>query len=142
MENTKTEIRRGEIYLADLSPVIGSEQGGERPVLILQNDVGNRFSPTTIVAAITGREKVQMPTHVFIPCDELPKASVVLLEQIRTIDKCRLKRYVGRTDKTVMLKIDHALAISLGINYLLEIKGEYKYEGSANQTDIEIRGNR
>lgn len=83
-----------------------------------------------------------MPTHVFMPCDELPKASVVLLEQIRTIDKCRLKLYVGRADKTVMLKIDHALAISLGINYLLEIKGEYKYEGSANQTDIEIRGNR
>lgn len=96
------QIKRGEIYYADLSPIVGSEQGGLRPVLVLQNDMGNRYSPTTIVAAITSREtKSDLPTHVKIDADGLKTASTVLLEQIRTIDKSRLGQYVGRTDKDI-----------------------------------------
>ena len=98
----KKEIKRGEIYYADLNPVIGSEQGGVRPVLILQNDTGNRFSPTVIVAAITGRQKKEMPTHVTVTIPELPQDSIVLLEQIRTIDKQRISDYVGKISKTQM----------------------------------------
>lgn len=95
-------IRRGDIFYADLSPVVGSEQGGIRPVLIVQNDVGNRFSPTTIVAAITSRQdKTTLPTHVSISAVELPRDSVVLLEQIRTIDKRRLTGFVGSSGHDV-----------------------------------------
>ena len=91
-------IKRGEIYFADLSPVIGSEQGGVRPVLVVQNDVGNKFSPTIIAAAITSQlEKAKLPTHIQLPAEKygLPKNSIVLLEQIRTIDKKRLKEKIG-----------------------------------------------
>ena len=115
MEN----IRRGEIYYADLSPVIGSEQGGVRPVLVLQNDVGNRFSSTTIVAAITGRKtKAALPTHVAIITSGLKTESTVLLEQIRTIDKARLGEYIGRLDSKTLATVDRAIVVSLGIKYL------------------------
>ena len=111
-------VKRGEIYYADLSPVVGSEQGGIRPVLIVQNDVGNRYSPTVIAAAVTSQtDKNKLPTH--IPLDPancgLTKDSIVLLEQIRTIDKRRLKERMGRVDAASMGKIDRALQVSFGI---------------------------
>lgn len=111
-------IYRGEIYYADLSPVVGSEQGGIRPVLIVQNDVGNRHSPTVIAAAITSqREKNRLPTHIEIDSSTcgLAKDSVVLLEQIRTIDKQRLKERMGVLDSTSMDKINSALQVSFGL---------------------------
>ena len=111
-------IRRGDIYYADLSPVIGSEQGGMRPVLIVQNDVGNRFSPTVIAAAITSqKDKARLPTHIQVDSVEsgLAKDSVVLLEQIRTLDKRRLKEHMGRLDEGFMLKVDRALSVSFGL---------------------------
>lgn len=111
-------VKRGDIYYADLSPVVGSEQGGVRPVLIVQNDVGNRYSPTVIAAAITSqREKSKLPTHIEIESQScgLSKDSVVLLEQIRTIDKKRLKEKMGRLDDGSMGAIDHALSISFGL---------------------------
>lgn len=111
------EIKRGEVYYADLSPVVGSEQGGVRPVLVVQNDIGNRYSPTVIVCAITSRlNKAKLPTHVEIKEGEfgLQKDSVVLLEQIRTLDKRRLKDRVGEATTELMRKIDKALLISLG----------------------------
>lgn len=112
-------VKRGEIYYADLSPVIGSEQGGVRPVLIVQNDVGNRYSPTVIAAAITSqKEKSRLPTHIQIDSTScgLSKDSVVLLEQIRTIDKKRLKEKMGRLDDGSMGAIDSALTISFGLH--------------------------
>ncbi len=115
-------MRRKEIYYADLNQVRGSEQGGVRPVLILQNDMGNKHSPTTIVAPITSRQtKAKLPTHVDIQISELPKDSIVLLEQIRTIDKTRLGQFVGTLDKSSMGRVDHAIVISLGIKYLEEL---------------------
>ena len=113
----KQEFKRGEIYFADLSPVVGSEQGGVRPVLIIQNDIGNKYSPTVIVAAITSQiNKAKIPTHIEISALEynLPKDSVVLLEQIRTIDKRRLKEKLSALDSVKMRKVDLALLISLG----------------------------
>ncbi len=110
-------IKRGEIYFADLSPVIGSEQGGVRPVLVVQNNVGNRYSPTVIAAAITSQlEKAKLPTHISLPADKygLPKNSVVLLEQIRTLDKKRLKEKIGELPVTEMSKVNEALLVSLG----------------------------
>lgn len=112
------EFKRGEIYYANLCPVVGSEQGGIRPVLILQNDKGNKYSPTTIVAAITGRQKGNIPTHISIEADGLDKKSTVLLEQIRTIDKSRLTKYIGMADKETMHAVDRAIVISFGIEYL------------------------
>ena len=112
------EIKRGEVFYADLSPVIGSEQGGTRPVVIVQNDVGNRHSPTVIAAAITSRQdKTAMPTHINIKGDScgLAKDSVVLLEQIRTIDKVRLKEKTGKLDDADLLKVNKALNISFGL---------------------------
>lgn len=110
------EIRRGDIYYADLRPVTGSEQGGIRPVLLIQNDVGNHYSPTVIVAAITGRKKRWMPTHVSLSRQEgLSRKSFVMLEQIRTIDRARLVRYVGSLDEYSMKSVDAALAVSLGL---------------------------
>lgn len=107
-------ILRGEIYYADLSPVIGSEQGGIRPVVVIQNNVGNRYSPTIIVAAITSKtDKKPLPTHVDIG-DVLLKDSIVLLEQIRTIDKSRLKQKIGVVKEDVMKKIDSGLSLSVG----------------------------
>ena len=109
-------IKRGDIYYADLSPVVGSEQGGIRPVLILQNNTGNRHSPTTIIAPITSvQKKSSLPTHIVIDYDFLESVSVVLLEQIRTIDKKRLKERMGRLDDTSMAEIDTALSISFGL---------------------------
>ncbi|MBR4407944.1 MAG: type II toxin-antitoxin system PemK/MazF family toxin [Clostridia bacterium] len=111
------EIKRGEIYYADLSPVVGSEQGGVRPIVVLQNDIGNKFSPTVIVAAITSQiNKAKIPTHIELPCEiySLPKDSVVLLEQIRTIDKTRLKQKVSSLDSSKMREINRAILISLG----------------------------
>ncbi|HHW18782.1 MAG TPA: type II toxin-antitoxin system PemK/MazF family toxin [Firmicutes bacterium] len=112
------EPLRGDIYFADLSPVVGSEQGGFRPVLIIQNDIGNKYSPTVIVSAITSQiQKARLPTHVELPAhvSGLDKDSVILLEQIRTIDKRRLKRRVARLDDETMAKVNEALAISVGL---------------------------
>lgn len=111
-------IRRGDIYYADLSPVIGSEQGGLRPVLIVQNDVGNKYSPTVIAAAITSRvSKTKLPTHIDIYASKvgLAKDSVVLLEQIRTIDKVRLKEKMGHLDDDSMRSVNDALSVSFGL---------------------------
>ncbi len=112
------QIRRGDIYYADLSPVVGSEQGGLRPVLIIQNDVGNRYSPTVIAAAITSRMgKTRLPTHIDIYADRagLARDSVVLLEQIRTLDKRRLRERMGHLDDAMMDKVNSAIAVSFGI---------------------------
>ena len=111
-------VKRGEIYYADLSPVVGSEQGGIRPVLIVQNDVGNKHSPTVIAAAITSqRDKSKLPTHIELAAEKcgLQKDSIVLLEQIRTIDKTRLKERMGELDPTAMTKVNSALSISFGL---------------------------
>lgn len=116
--NTQFIFKRGDVYFADLSPVVGSEQGGTRPVLIVQNDVGNRYSPTVIVAAITAQiSKAKLPTHVEIHKEDvgLVKDSVVLLEQIRTIDKRRLTQRLGTLSPDLMKKVDTALLISLGL---------------------------
>jgi mRNA interferase MazF len=113
-------IRRGDIYYADLSPVVGSEQGGIRPVLIVQNDVGNRHSPTVIAAAITSRMgKTRLPTHIDISRDRvgLLKDSVVLLEQMRTIDKTRLGEKMGHLDEETMNAVNNAIGISLGLRF-------------------------
>lgn len=112
-------VRRGEIYYADLSPVVGSEQGGVRPVLIVQNDVGNKHSPTVIAAAITSqREKAKLPTHIELRAAScgLSRDSVVLLEQIRTIDKRRLKERMGELDAPAMSRVNNALEISFGLS--------------------------
>ncbi|HZK21786.1 MAG TPA: type II toxin-antitoxin system PemK/MazF family toxin [Oscillospiraceae bacterium] len=111
-------IKRGEIYYADLSPVIGSEQGGVRPVLIVQNDVGNKYSPTVIAAAITSqRFKTNLPTHISVNADNcgLSKNSIVLLEQVRTLDKQRLKERMGTLENGDMTRIDKALSVSFGL---------------------------
>ena len=111
------EIKRGEVYYADLSPVVGSEQGGFRPVLILQNDIGNKYSPTVIVTAITSQlGKAKLPTHIELSAEEynLPKNSVALLEQIRTLDKRRLKEKVTTLSDGKMKEVNRALLISLG----------------------------
>jgi mRNA interferase MazF len=112
------DVKRGFIFFSDLSPVIGSEQGGFRPVLVIQNNVGNKYSPTVIVAAITSHiEKAKLPTHVELTAKEhgLEKDSVILLEQIRTIDKQRLQQKITELDDKIMAKIDEALKISLGL---------------------------
>lgn len=111
-------VKRGDVFYADLSPVVGSEQGGIRPVLVIQNDIGNKYSPTIIVAAITSQiNKAKLPTHVEISAPEygLPKDSVVLLEQVRTIDKKRLREKIGRFNDEMMAKVDECLKISLGL---------------------------
>ena len=111
------EVKRGEIYYADLSPVVGSEQGGVRPVLILQNDTGNRFSPTTIVAAITSvPKKSTMPTHIVMDYAFMECESTILLEQIRTLDKRRLSDYLGKLNDNDMSRVDRAIAVSFGMN--------------------------
>ncbi len=118
MDNQQNIVRRGEIYYADLSPVVGSEQGGMRPVLIVQNDVGNRYSPTVIAAAITSQQnKARLPTHIEIEARTygLSKNSVVLLEQVRTLDKRRLRERMGCLDEKAMQRVDGAIAISLGL---------------------------
>ena len=112
-------IKRGDIYYADLSPVVGSEQGGLRPVLIVQNDVGNKYSPTVIAAAITSQvAKTKLPTHIAVYADRygLSKNSVILLEQIRTIDKKRLREKMGHLDETVMQRVNDAITVSFGLD--------------------------
>jgi mRNA interferase MazF len=119
LQEHKRNIRRGDIYYADLSPTVGCEQGGIRPVLIIQNNIGNRYSPTVIVAAITSRPKKEMPTHVELGCIEaLQKNSVVLLEQIRTIDRIRLLEYIGSLSVLRMLSVDSALEVSVGLTWM------------------------
>ena len=111
-------IKRGDMYYADLSPVIGSEQGGIRPILVIQNDIGNKYSPTVIIAAITSQlMKAKLPTHIELNKDKynLPKDSVVLLEQIRTLDKRRLKEKLSSIDSVTMQRVDVAVMVSLGI---------------------------
>ena len=113
------QVKRGDIYYADLSPVVGSEQRGIRPVLIIQNDVGNRYSPTVICAAITSRmNKAKLPTHIEIDSRrcQIMKDSVILLEQIRTIDKQRLKDMIGHLDKERMRSVDEAIRVSLALH--------------------------
>lgn len=112
-------VRRGDIFYADLNPVVGSEQGGIRPVLVVQNDIGNKYSPTVIIAAITSQiDKAKLPTHVELKSADygLEKDSVILMEQIRTIDKRRLKEKITILDQDIMGKIDEALKISLGLS--------------------------
>ena len=120
-------VKRGEIYYADLSPVVGSEQGGIRPVLIVQNDVGNRYSPTVIAAAITSqKDKTNLPTHIELNASKcgLAKDSIVLLEQIRTIDKRRLKEKTGELDASSMNNVNNALSVSFGLGecYIIPLK--------------------
>lgn len=112
-------IRRGDLFYADLNPVVGSEQGGIRPVLVIQNDMGNHFSPTVVAAAITSRKaKNSQPTHILLEnVPGLAPTSLLLLEQLRTIDRKRLRGYIGRISKEKMLEVDAALAISIGIGY-------------------------
>lgn len=119
----KAVVKRGDVFYADLSPVVGSEQGGMRPVLIIQNNVGNHYSPTVIIAAITAKiQKPKMPTHVGITPQEdgIEKNSVILLEQIRTIDKQRLKGHVTHLGDSRMKEVDHALEISIGLKPILK----------------------
>ena len=114
----ESNVRRGDIYYADLSPVVGSEQGGMRPVLIVQNDTGNRHSPTVIAAAITSQTgKARLPTHISLSGQSvgLNRDSVILLEQIRTLDKSRLRERMGRLDESTMSAVDSALAVSFGL---------------------------
>ena len=111
-------VKRGDIFYADLSPVIGSEQGGVRPVLVVQNDVGNKYSPTVIAAAITSKiNKAKMPTHIELDAQQygLSRDSVILLEQVRTIDKQRLREKIGRLDELQMIKVNDAISISFGL---------------------------
>ena len=113
-----TNVKRGDIYYADLSPVVGSEQGGVRPVLIIQNDTGNRYSPTVIAAITSQTGKARLPTHIDLPVDQscgLSRDSVVLLEQVRTLDKRRLRERMGHVEEHVMEKVDTAIAVSFGL---------------------------
>ena len=109
------DVKRGQIYLADLNPVMGSEQGGVRPVVVIQNNSGNKYSPTVIVAAITSREKRPIPTHARLFANELPRNSYALLEQIRTIDKSRLISYIGKVSNKEIEAINEALSVSIEI---------------------------
>lgn len=111
-------VKKGDLFFADLSPVIGSEQGGVRPVLVIQNDIGNKYSPTIIVAAVTSQiNKAKLPTHVEIPAENhgLNKDSVILMEQLRTIDKRRLKERIGHVGSELMEEVNKAMAVSLGM---------------------------
>ncbi len=124
----KVNIRRGDIYYADLSPVIGSEQGGIRPVLIVQNDIGNKYSPTVIAAAITSRiGKSKLPTHIEVYADKygLARDSVILLEQIRTLDKKRLKEKMGHLDEDVMGQVNDAITVSFGLEDPAPVRQEF-----------------
>lgn len=118
-------VKRGDIFYADLSPVVGSEQGGLRPVLIVQNDIGNKYSPTVIAAAITSKlDKAKLPTHIDVYAEEfgLSKNSVVLLEQIRTLDKRRLREKMGHLDDVLMQRVNNAITISFGLAGESEVK--------------------
>ena len=132
-------VKRGDIYYADLSPVVGSEQGGLRPVLIIQNDIGNRYSPTVIAAAITSRmSKTRLPTHIDVYADKvgLAKDSVILLEQIRTLDKRRLKEKMGHLDDAMMNEVNAAIAVSFGLGQTIGVSGTSAI--SATQTNSAV----
>ena len=112
-------VKRGDIFYADLSPVVGSEQGGIRPVLVVQNDVGNKYSPTVIAAAITSKiNKAKLPTHIELDAQQygLSRDSVILLEQVRTIDKQRLREKIGKLDELQMIKVNDAISVSFGLS--------------------------
>ena len=134
-------VKRGDIYYADLSPVVGSEQGGVRPVLIVQNDTGNRHSPTVIAAAITSQTgKARLPTHISVAplsCG-LPKQSVILLEQVRTLDKRRLKEKMGHLDEAVMEEVNNAIAVSFGLHEGIRRSEEEEIRESAD-SEHELR---
>lgn len=133
-------IRRGDIYFADLSPVVGSEQGGIRPVVIIQNDMGNRYSPTVIAAAITSRQgKNALPTHIRLwdGPGGLYRNSTILLEQVRTLDRIRLKGYIGRVSAETLQKIDRAIAVSLGLKAPYIQKSDYEEQENRRGTDEE-----
>ena len=128
-------VKRGDIFYADLSPVVGSEQGGLRPVLIVQNDVGNKYSPTVIAAAITSKlDKAKLPTHIDVYAEEfgLSKNSVVLLEQIRTLDKRRLKEKMGHLDDVLMQKVNTAITISFGLSPDTSVKEDISASTTSN----------
>lgn len=132
-------IRRGDIYYADLSPVVGSEQGGLRPVLIVQNDIGNKYSPTVIAAAITSKiSKAKLPTHidVFGHNVGLTRDSVILLEQIRTIDKIRLRERMGHLDDAIMTQVDNALSVSFGLSSYVAPDVTEPPQGVVASTDL------
>ena len=132
-------VKRGDIYYADLSQVVGSEQGGLRPVLIIQNDVGNKYSPTVIAAAITSRmDKTKLPTHIDIYADKvgLARDSVVLLEQIRTLDKRRLKEKMGHLDEDSMQQVNSAIAVSFGLG-----QQPSAAERASAPAEVTVRGN-
>ena len=132
-------VKRGDIYYADLSPVVGSEQGGLRPVLIIQNDIGNRYSPTVIAAAITSRMgKTRLPTHIDIYAEQvgLAKDSVVLLEQIRTLDKRRLKEKMGHLDESMMHAVNTAIAVSFGLGDTAEERAAYRTRAVASMGGV------
>lgn len=134
MKEMNSQIRRGDIYYADLSPVVGSEQGGLRPVLIIQNDVGNKYSPTVIAAAITSRmSKTRLPTHIDIYASRagLARDSVILLEQIRTLDKRRLRERMGHLDDEMMDRVNNAIAVSFGIMTAPTVGDEEEIQPSA-----------
>lgn len=141
-----SQIRRGDIYYADLSPVVGSEQGGLRPVLIIQNDVGNKYSPTVIAAAITSRmSKTRLPTHIDIYASRagLARDSVILLEQIRTLDKRRLRERMGHLDEEMMDRVNNAIAVSFGI--VMPAAAAYEAEethpgGAVASTELRAEG--
>lgn len=130
-------VRRGDIFYADLSPVVGSEQAGVRPIVVIQNDVGNRYSPTIIGIAITSKEKIKMPTHLEIDGTKygLEKDSVILAEQIRTLDKSRLKEKVGKLDKETLEKLKKAIEISFGLRGEVNFD-EYIKSFIANRTNV------
>ena len=132
------KIRRGDVYYADLRPVVGSEQGGIRPVVILQNNTGNQFSPTTIAAAVPSRgEKHQLPTHIWIggQFHGLHKDSMILLEQVRTLDRKRLRDYIGCLDKKTLQAVDRGLTVSLGIKQNRQEETEEDNRGKRPNTD-------
>lgn len=132
-------IKRGDIYYADLNPVVGSEQGGTRPVLVISNDIGNKHSPTVIIAAITSRvrKKKKLPTHLYLEQIEgLPANSIILFEQLRTIDKKRLREHIGMLDSQQILTADNALLISLGLDKGLTLS----LYGTSNRSYIENEG--
>ena len=132
-------IKRGDIFYADLSPVVGSEQGGLRPVLIIQNDVGNKYSPTVIAAAITSRmSKTRLPTHIDVYAEKvgLAKDSVILLEQIRTLDKRRLKEKMGHLDDDMMNEVNTAIAVSFGLGGILTPADEATFQHAAPAASI------
>ena len=132
----KNGIQRGDLFYADLTPVIGSEQGGVRPVVIIQNDVGNRYSPTVIAAAVTSRtEQRKLPTHIRLPenCQGLHRDSTVLLEQVRTIDRTRLREYIGKLNADTMQDVDRAIAVSFGLDGILGMQDDCKNPSPAEQ---------